>query len=199
MSLKKSYIVFILMPLIFCTCYRTGLKKYYTPISDNEFSSYLQKKILVKSKYGIVYHVVKKVKTRVNLEFLVFERKEKGKTTGLFKLDELAEIKNDSTLAFYDPPLLATSDTLNWKNGLWVYVKHKDAEISYSPDSLPKTLPNVNLKQLSIGIYYYKDSKLTQLSSSQSEESFDSIKNDGFFYLPNPGRFYRLAKFNQLE
>jgi len=200
---KLSFLLCLFLWVLNSSCGRTGLKKYYTKISPEEFASYDSTSIVANSKYGVVYrafsHTASKLSGNFKIDFLVFEKYTGGKRSGLFKLDELAEIRNDSTFIFYGNPLKIVADTSNWVKGIWFYEQKNNGTEIFKIDSMPRNLPPLNLQQLTMGIYLYKAEKLVRVSDSQSEEALNNLNMSGFFYLPNPGRFYMLASFNQIE
>jgi len=178
---------------------KADLKRYYTKISQHEFSCYDSVSLKIKSKYGNVYHAFQPTPYGIKLDFFVFEKPAKSDKKLLFKMDELTQIKNDSTFMLCDPPLKATSDTINWPNGIWFYKFTKSHESNFSVDSLPPNFHAPDYSSMNMGIYQYKDDKLVKISSLQSWDEFDRLNVNGFFYLPNPGFFYRLAKFDEIE
>jgi hypothetical protein len=168
-------------------------------ISPEEFASYRSLQIAAKSKYGTVYHVYQRLKDGYKTDFFVFEKMVNGEKTGFFKMDEMTRVENDSTFRFCSPPLKSVADTDDWPKGLWFYCHRKGPETDYSPDSLPPKLTAINTDSLATGIYHFEHQKLVKISAQQSETIFDSLGKEGFFYLPNPGRFFMTVKFSQIE
>lgn len=198
--MKKFLCILILSIISFVGfSQNSGLNRYYTKVSKQEFSSYDSVKLDIKSKYGDVYHAWQRSQSGFELDFYVFDKYTTGEKKLLFKMDGLTQIKNDSTFMLCDPPLKVTSDTVNWINGIWFYKYTKSGESNFSVDSIPPHLPVIDYSSFSMGIYQYYDNKLVKISNLQSWEAFDRLHVNGFFYLPNPGFFYRLANFNQIE
>jgi hypothetical protein len=196
---KSICLLLVAVLLITLSCNRSGLKKYYTRISPEEFSSYKDVSIAVQSKYGKVYHVHQTTDRGFRDAFFVFEKIVNGEKQGLFKMDEFTQIKNDSTFLFTTAPLKMVGDTSVWTNGIWFYSAKKGATTTYAVDSMPKNPPKVDPNKMSMGIYYYQNQKLVKVSGRQSDSAFDELNKNGFFYLPNPGYFFMLANFNQIK
>jgi len=211
MMLKtRSYLIYLSMRKLTCFlgiisillsagCERTGLKKYYTRISPEEFASYDSVVVSVKSKYGKVYHAYKRSKRRFMNDFLVFEKSVDGEKTALYKMQGDVEVKNDSTFIMYGSPLLVIGDTVNWVKGLWFYRRSSGGTTFYSTDSVPHNAPEINYQTVPTGIYKYAGGKLIKVSSKQTEEALDEENAQGFIYLPNPGRFFELVRFDQVK
>lgn len=201
----SGYMQKLLIVLILCTLslnglsQSSGLKRYYKKISEREFLSYDSVKLDIRSKYGDVYHAWQRTERGFMLDFYVFKKTTIDNRRLLFKMDELTQLKNDSTFMFCDPPLKATSDTLNWVNGIWFYKHTIATESQFSVDSLPAHLPVIDYSLVNMGIYQYIGDKLVKISDLQSLEAFDKLNVNGFFYLPNPGFFYRVARFDAIE
>ncbi|WP_448699725.1 hypothetical protein ACFGVR_21740 [Mucilaginibacter sp. AW1-3] len=192
----------LLLILANVSCSRTGLKKYYTRISAEEFASYDSTSIIATSKYGVIYHAFTHAQGRLltsfKVDFWVFEKYDGKKKLGLYKLDPSTELKNDSTLIFYGMPLKVAGDTSNWPKGIWFYQSKKGNESTFQIDSMPKPPLSADPQKLSPGIYLYDAGKFIRLSSSQSEEAFSELERSGFYYLPPPGRFYIVASLKDI-
>lgn len=199
MMQKLPALLVIIFLLMLMSCSRSGLKKYYTRISPEEFAAYDSVVLAVKSKYGKVYHVWKRSGRGFRLEYFILVKTIKGEKAKYFKMDIDTEIKNDSTFMLPDPQLMTSGDTSDWVKGLWFYTNKQSSSTTFKVDSAPKNIPDTNYQALSMGIYQYKGGKVVKVSDSQSEDAFDSLNAKGFIYLPNPGRFYRLAKFSQIQ
>ena len=195
----RNILLSIAFLFVFSSCARTGLKKYYTRISPEEFASYDSAVFKVKSKYGNVYRAYQHVRGNFKIDFLVYQKIENGEKGGLYKLDSFTEIKNDSTFIFYGDPLQTNSDSNNWPKGLWFHTHTEGSTTDFQTDSVPPNKPNVNYSAFSMGIYNLQKGKLVKISAIQSEEEFNRLHPEGFVYLPNPGRFYLLAKFTQVK
>lgn len=173
--------------------------RYYSQITPGEFSNYIAKELSVKSKYGNVYKAHELEKSGFTLDFYVFEKIDGDKKT-LFKMDELTQIKNDSTFMLCEPPMKMAGDTINWVNGLWFYSSTDGSgTTNFSVDSMPAKVPVMDYSKIEMGIYKCTDGKLVKLSDTQSGEAFSNLKESGFFFLPNPGFFYTLANFKDIK
>ncbi len=195
---KLTCFLGIIFILLSAGCERTGLKKYYTRISPEEFASYDSVVMTVKSKYGKVYHTYKRSRGKFMNDFLIFEKSINGEKA-LYKMQGDVEVKNDSTFIMYGSPMLVVGDTVNWVKGLWFYRRSDGGTTYYSADSLPHNPPKINYQTISTGIYKYAGGKLIKVSSKQTEEALNEINAQGFIYLPNPGRFFELVRFDQVK
>lgn len=168
-------------------------------ISPEEFASYTAVTVAAKSKYGTIYHVSENTDRGFKDEFLVYERTVNGEKDGLFKMDYLTRVENDSTFMFYSPPLKQVADTMFWPKGMWFYTRKKGEETYYSADSMPKNHPLIDYQRVSPGIYYYENKKMVRVSNAQSDDAFDKVYKAGFYYLPNPGCLYILVKLSDIK
>jgi hypothetical protein len=173
--------------------------RYYNKISAKEFSTYDSTKVVVRSKYGTVYHSYQKQASGFILDFYVLEKTANDSKT-LFKMDELTQIKNDSTFMLCEPPLKMSGDSINRPEGVWFYANtQKPGVTSFSVDSIPLGGLSVTNKKLSMGIYQFTGKKLIKISNKQSADVFYAFNPSGFFYLPDPGFLYELADFRDIK
>ena len=178
---------------------QTETNRYYHEISAQDFSGYDSTRLVVKSKYGNVYHSVKREKSGYTLGLYVFEKIEQDKKT-IFEMDELTQIGNDSTFMLCEPPLKIVGDTTNWINGIWFYANMDNTGTThFNVDSMPKKIPAMDYKNLKMGIYQCVGNKLVKISENQSGDTFYAMKPTGFFFLPNPGFFYTLTGFKDIK
>lgn len=115
-----------------------------------------------------------------------------------YKLDPDAHFENDSTIIYFASPLKSETGKNTYEEGLWFYAepyneKMKDVDNStntrFVTDTIPKQGKNL-VKPNIPGIYYFKNDSLDRVSFDQTERSFHKVGKSGFYFLPNPGRFY---------
>lgn len=128
-------------------------------------------------------------------KLLVWDKLSNRSNHYLFDMD--CELENDSTIIYYAPPFLVDENGEFQKNGLWVYTKFYRDSTSFGVDSIPKN----KIKKLpqKEGIYFYQNDSLVRLSKDQSEEKFNSIRRNGFYFIPNTGRLFERININQLD
>jgi len=128
-------------------------------------------------------------------------------TTGrYFLLDPFTYLENDSTLIYYSPPFKTDSENGSFqKDGIWFYAHfYKDqadttakrffpetgSGVYFGVDSLPKNGEQI-VRPKSEGIYFYENNSLHKIASLQTDEVFYDFGKNGFYFLPNTGRFFK--------
>lgn len=184
-----------LLLLFFSTFFQNlkgqNLSKYYNEIPSPELVKYDSIKVLTKYKDVILYEVQELSR---NKKYYLHHLVLKNKSNKYFKLDEFAELKNDSIIYFLSPPFLSIGGKDKWEEGIWFYAdfykERGKSGVRYNYDSIPENKDELIKTAQTKGIYRFDDNKLIMISKKQSEEAFNENKIDGLYYLPNPGRFY---------
>jgi hypothetical protein len=70
--------------------------------------------------------------------------------------------------------------------------------VNFSIDSMPAGAEKI-IRPKQDGIYLYKRNRLVKLSKEQSEEKFHTYKKNGFYFLPNSGRFFKRIPLTSLR
>jgi hypothetical protein len=80
------------------------------------------------------------------------------------------------------------------ENGIWVYTDfYRDtfqSGMRYAVDSMPPGYKDSSRPKKE-GIYFYEKNKLRRIASGQSEEEFKEFGKNGFYFIPNSGRFFK--------
>lgn len=106
-----------------------------------------------------------------------------------FILDPDAYLENDSTIIYYNPPFKTENGSFQ-KDGIWFYARFVNDQINFGVDSLPVNGEHI-VRPKSEGIYFYENNSLHKVSSQQTDEVFYDFGKDGFYFLPNTGRFFK--------
>jgi len=123
-----------------------------------------------------------------------------------FLLDPDTYLENDSTLIYYSPPFKTDTENGSFqKDGIWFYahfykdqvdttakgfVPESSSGVNFGVDSLPENGEQI-VRPKSEGIYYYENNSLHKIASQQTDEVFNDFGKDGFYFLPNTGRFFK--------
>ncbi|HYD92598.1 MAG TPA: hypothetical protein VEA37_14065 [Flavobacterium sp.] len=113
---------------------------------------------------------------------------------GYFKLAHDVYFQNSTTLIEYQGFFSSGDDGPFQKNGIWVYTDfYKEpfkSGMNFAVDSLPPGYDDINRPNIE-GIYFYEHKGLWRISKGQSEEEFQKFGKDGFYFIPNSGRFFK--------
>lgn len=119
-----------------------------------------------------------------------------------FQLGTDVYFENTTTLIQYQGFFSSDADGPFKKNGIWVYTDYYNDKtgngMNFAVDSLPPVYADRKRPQQQ-GIYYYRHHKLERLSADQSEETFREIGKDGFYFIPNSGRFFKRYSVAELQ
>jgi len=181
---------------------------FYTEINQEQYNTYKPVRTLISnSSYLITLCQDKLDENEANTTLI-----RTGTPTNFhyFILDDSARLENDSTLVFYSEPFVYyAGQKVDQNSGQWLYAdfyEEKDTAffsltktgVRFNVDSMPqrfrtKSLPNAE------GIYYYQQNQLRRLCKDQSETTFYAMKKDGFYYIPNSGRFLKRFPLSSIE
>ena len=124
----------------------------------------------------------------------IYVRKTSSAGIGYFKLAHDVYFQNSTTLIEYQGFFSSGEDGPFQKNGMWVHTDFYNepfkSGMRFGVDSIPRGYNDAN-RPNEEGIYYYDNNKLRRISSVQSEEAFKEFGKDGFYFIPNSGRFFR--------
>lgn len=88
------------------------------------------------------------------------------------------------------------------ENGIWVYTDFYNemfhSGMHYAVDSMPSGYNDSNRPKKE-GIYFYQNKKLKRIASGQSEEEFKEFGKDGFYFIPDSGRFFKRHSVDILQ
>lgn len=195
----KYFFIVVLLCVINSTSAQR--KDFYTEIDFKKYSSY--KLIDTLTKKGS-FTVTRRIQMNRSFKSYVECVEIVSKTSKrYFVLNYDAYLKDDSTIVAFAPAFKITNNDGGFmKYGLWFYATfyrerstgntisiEEESGTRFAVDSLPPTWDDRELPTEE-GIYYYQFNKLVRISPEQSEEQFYSMKKNGFYFLPNSGRFF---------
>lgn len=196
----------ILISLSFVSCYNAD-KKFFTEINATTYKKYKTVDTLYKTKD----YTATKCEDTISY-FKVYVTLFKMSNGKYFVLDPDACLENDSTIICYSPPLKSDSENGSFQeDGIWFYahfytektdstgiIQESVGEVKYSVDSMP-THGELIVRPKSEGVYLYQNNILKKVLAEQSEDKFYSLQKDGFYFLPNSGRFFEKYNIKILE
>lgn len=102
--------------------------------------------------------------------------------------------ENSTTLIEYKGFFSSDEDGAFQKNGIWVhtdfYNDRFESGMRFAVDSVPSGYDD-NKRPVEEGIYFFTHDKLERISGGQSDEEFQKFGKDGFYFIPNSGRFFK--------
>ncbi|MGJ8660252.1 MAG: hypothetical protein ACSHWV_10400 [Cellulophaga fucicola] len=189
---KYSFYFFCGVVVLLLSC-----NEDYTVISTDQFNKFVVLDTLRSTTESSVY-LVGTSATDKSPRILV-----KNSKMYLFGYD--SSFEQDSIVYNYDLAFVIDSNGSFRKNGIWVYsdfytegtFPFQTKGIKFNVDSIP---PNWRSKvPTTEGIYFYENNVLNRISKEQSNEQFNKIKKDGFYFFPKSGRLYTKINSNKLE
>ncbi len=132
----------------------------------------------------------------------ILVRKATNEEVDYFKLAPDVYFENNSTLIEYQGFFSSGEDGPFQKNGIWVYTDfYKEtfhSGMRFAVDSMPSGYNDVN-RPANEGIYFYEHGSLKRISKTQSDEAFQKFGKDGFYFIPNSGRFFKRHSVDMIE
>ena len=198
--------LFVLLSGILISCSNEE-RKTYKPIDSSIYAKYKTIDTLYKTKEYIATKCEDTIK--YFKAYVTLIKKANGK---YYLLDPNAYFENDSTIIYYSMPLKTDSENGSFqKKGIWFYahfysekkdstgIYQKNEEgVKFSVDSTPSNADKIIRPELQ-GIYFYQNDSLIKISQEQSEEKFYSFEKNGFYFLPNSGRFFERYSIHSIE
>ena len=173
----------------------------YKTISKKEVERLVVQDTVVFNKEILITSVGKSVSdpyTNLLLSFLQSDHSDQY----LFNSD--CRVENDSTIIAYSNAFLIDEDGEFRKNGIWVHTKFStegtfpfiSSSMKFGVDSVPNYYLKLPTKE---GIYFYENDSLILFSQEQSEYQWRQQRKDGFYFIPNKGRFFDRIYIKDLE
>lgn len=188
-AMKQTYILYMLAALLLCAC--NGQQPLYSKLSDKAYARHKAQDTIINTPKLLVTCTGSAAAYNNMDTVLVRRQLEDG--YHYFKLAADVYFENSTTLIEYEGFFSSGEDGPFQKNGIWVYTDfYKNLEgkgMNFAVDSLPEGY--TGYRPGGEGIYYYKNHRLTRVSRSQSEASFEALNKDGFYFIPNSGRFFK--------
>ena len=186
------------MSLLLVSCFNEE-KKCFTEINSSTYKKYKTVDTLYKTKD----YTATKCEDTIRY-FKVYVTLLKMSNGKYFVLDPDAYLENDSTIIYYSQPLKSDSENGSFqKDGIWFYahfytektdstgiIQESVGGVKYSVDSMPTNGEQI-VRPKSEGVYFYQNNTLKKVLVEQSEDKFYSLQKDGFYFLPNSGRFLK--------
>jgi len=128
----------------------------------------------------------------------------KSLTDGLhyFKLATDVYFENSTTLIEYQGFFSSGEDGAFQKNGIWVHTDFYNdfykSGMGFAVDSVPSGYKDIK-RPVEEGIYFYAHDKLERISRGQSYDEFQKFGKDGFYFIPNSGRFFKRHSVNEIR
>jgi len=202
--MRLAFLYLSLSILISCS---NNERKIYKSIDPSVYAQYKIIDTIYKTKDYIATKCEDSVKH--DKAYVTLIKKVNGK---YYLLDPEAHFENDSTIIYYSMPLRADSENGSFqKNGIWFYAlfytekinstgiyQKSEKGVKFSVDSIPSNADKIGRPELQ-GIYVYQNDSLMKISGDQSEEKFYSLKRNGFYFLPNSGRFFKRYSIESIE
>jgi len=198
--------VFTFIFISFLVCCSVKDQKSYRKINEEDYH-----------KFGVADTLLDKPDVLVtglkedNSQLLLRIKRKAG--IDYYKLDPDCVIENDSTIIAYAEAFkYEPGDGGFQKNGIWFYARFysdenkkgnfiystSDTGIQFSVDSIPASAKSIALPN-SEGIYFYEKDALIRLSREQSEDQFNALQKNGFYFIPNSGRLFKRIDIHSIK
>jgi hypothetical protein len=202
----QKFILPLLILLKVNACHDSA-KPFYKKINPEVYNSH--------TSVDTIYSTQKYIATKVQYSTVFFKdeliliKKTNAGQLSYFSLDPDAYFENDSTIIVYAPPFKSTSqEGAFFKNGIWVYtefVEHvknregvRQSGANFNVDSVPPNIASIKIPKEE-GIYIVKKDSLCKISNEQSEDNFLSLKENGFYFIPNSGRLFERHSVDEIK
>ncbi|QHS62018.1 hypothetical protein [Chitinophaga agri] len=121
-----------------------------------------------------------------------------GEKKRYYALDAKTDFINDSTIVHYTRTLKRDRFSNTFEEGVWFYAhpdkKHPMLEVNKMPPTASK-IPVVN----GPGIYRYESDSLYRVTEHQTDAALFKLRKEGYYYLPPPGRLFKLYSINEIR
>lgn len=201
----------LIVSLFVCVFLLAGCKSNQTSTASNYYSLLHEKQIREYQKFFTFDTVINKgdykaylLSPNVNVRYCgtgpspIILEKESGEKKRYYSLAANADFLNDSTIVQYNRILKNDRFSNTFDEGVWFYAhldnKRHTLEIDKKPLTASK-IPTVN----GPGIYLYQSDSLYRVSEQQTEEALLKLQKEGYYYLPPPGRLFRLYSINAIR
>ena len=199
--------LFLILIISIYSCNQTELRTCYKEITAADYQQLRPLDTLVNNATYLITTTADSAKP-----FAEFIRKKSLTGFSYYQLDSNAHVINDSTITWYDTLIhRRTPAPLTAKAGLWLYAEFytvkrdsslfrqtEETKARYQPDSMPLYSSLITPPEVE-GIYYVSNDSLVRVSPQQSAEQFYSFKQDGFYFLPKPGRLYTYVSLDIIK